>query len=748
MNSPARVTNPARPPLDRDRLMRRLADPRTSLTVLAAPAGYGKSMLLRQWQAADDRPFAWVSVDRRHDQAPMLIGAIAAELDRLEPLDERVLAPLLAPQPDLWSAVIPRLSAAIEARQEPFVLVLDDLHRVRDERTLAPLVTLAESMPVGSQLAVASREGPAIALGRLRTQRSVVELHADDLAMTEAEAAEVMSGFGIDAPAASLDPVLGKTEGWPAGVYLAGLVLAAADDPAVAVEDFCGDERLVSDYLREELIAGLPQDQRQFLTGTSILDRLTGPICDHVLELQGSAALLKELARSNLLLTPIYRRDGEYRLHGLLREVLATDLREGDEGLEATLRRRACRWYADHGDIERAVPQAIAGGHDELAADLIWANTASFRSSGRGALLEQWLAEFTDARTAELAPLSMARAAGFATSGDGAASEHWVAVAHEVIRDSTRPEDEQLRLAGHVIRAAAAARDGVVAMREDVERTYELLPDDNPWRSVCCLIEGVSWHLSGELDEASRWLEEGSRRGLTLAPNIGMLCLAQRSLLCDDIGDREESYRLADQALGAAELFGLGEDSSASLAFMIGAFAQARRGRSGEASHNLRSARRLLSGLTDFSYWYEAEARLVAGRTLLLLEEVGEARGMLAQAGRFIQRTPGASMLGRWAEVAWKDAETAARSFTDRWPLSPAELRILQFLPTHLSQREIADEMFVSTNTVKSHTKAVYRKLGVSSRTEAVAKARAVGLLDGGRSASASGDRAAASSAP
>lgn len=698
------------------------------MTVIFAPAGYGKSMLLRQWQAIDDRPFVWITVDPRHDEATMLIGAIAAALDELEPLDERVFAPLMAPRPNLWSVLVPRLCDALQFREQQFVLVLDDLHRVRDRASLESLAIIAERMPTGSQLAIASREDLAIPLGRLRTQRNLIELNAVDLAMTQTEVEALLTGLGVQLSETNLDGLFKRTEGWPAGAYLAALLLGASDDADAAFEQISGDGRQVADYLREEFIASLPEEDRQFLTKASILDRLEGSICDEVLGRQGSGALLKQLSRSNLLLTPLDGQDHEYRLHTLLREMLATDLRLDPE-TKACLHSRACAWYARQGDIEHAVPHAIESGDRDLAAGLIWANTAEFESTGKDALLQRWLGAFSEAQIATSPPLAMARATGHVTRGDGAGTEHWTSIAMEELKRSDHPEAEALLLTCRVLRAAGAARDGVVAMRNDVKRAYDLLPEDSPWRSVCCLLEGASWHLGDDPERARRSLEEGSRRGLAQAPNIGMLCLAQLSLLASDEGDLGESLRLASEAMAAADHFALGDDATSALTFAVAGLEQARRGRAEEAHRCVRTSSDLLDGLNAFSSWYEAEIRIVIARALLLLDDVAGARARLAEAGRFVQRTPDAPVLNRWTLAAWEEAD-ASQAVGGRWPLSPAELRVLHFLPTHLSLREIAEELFVSPNTVKSHARSVYRKLDVSSRAEAVACAREAGLLD------------------
>ena len=218
--------------------------------------------------------------------------------------------------------------------------------------------------------------------------------------MTNSEAESVLEGLGVALSGGGLSLLLEQTEGWPAGLYLAALVLEAAKDPDRAVEGFCGDGRLVADYLSQEFIARLPEDHRRFLTESAILDRLSGPLCDHVLSRQRSGALLKDLSRSNLLLSPLDGQQREYRLHGLLREMLAAELRDGDEALRSTLHTRACAWFAERDEIEQAIPHAIESGDVELAATLIWANTATFESTGRDPLLQRWLGQFSDSQVA------------------------------------------------------------------------------------------------------------------------------------------------------------------------------------------------------------------------------------------------------------------------------------------------------------------------------------------------------------
>ena len=727
VSSPTRATRARL--IRRPRLITRLSgDPDCPIGAITAPSGYGKTTLLSQWDEDDERPFIWVGLDHRHDEPTMLIGTIAAALDAVEPLGDRVFAPLMAPRPNLGSVVVPRLCEALAGERRPFVLVLDDLHRVRDRAALEPLATIAEQIPDGSRLVISSREDPAIPLGRLRTRRGVIDLGPADLAMTHAEASAQLGALDLNLSSDNIERLCERTEGWPAGLYLAALTLEGREDAARAVESFCGDDRVVVEYLREEFLSNLSSDDRSFLTQTSVLDRLSGPACDALLEHAGSHETLKRLARANLLLVPLDRRDTEYRYHHLLQEMLVSELHAEGEDQEALLHARASAWYAEHGDADRAISHAIAAGDRELAANLIWAKTPSYESGGRHATLRRWLDEYSEDEIAASPQLCLTLAAGRVTDGDGAGAEHWIGVALQALKAGGGPEADGLALAARAIRATAAAREGVVQMRKDVEEPYALLPEDSPWRSLCALVEGVSWHLVGDRERGRLKLDEGARRGTSSAPTVGLACLSQLALLAIEEGDLREADQLAQRMIEEAELYGLVDHPTTALTYAVNALIRANAGSASDAVRDLGIATQLLSRLNDFSPWYEAEVRIVLARTLVLIDDVAGARTRLADAGRFIQRCPDALVLRNWIAAAWEDVDRA-QSVTGRWPLSPAELRVLHQLPTHLSFHEIADGLFVSPNTIRTQARSIYAKLGVSTRSEAVACARTVGLL-------------------
>ena len=552
--------------------------------------------------------------------------------------------------------------------------------------------------------------------------------------MTRSEATELLRASGLKLGPGAIKRLIERTEGWPAALYLAALSLEGENEPSLAIERLAGDDRLVADYLRDEFLSRQSAEDLDFLTATSVLERLTGPLCDALLERQGSAKTLRRLSRSNLLLVPLDRKDEQYRYHALLREMLRSELRRLGEHCEATLHQRASKWYAAAGDFDRAIPHAISAGHIHEAGKLIWANTASYESRGRAATMRRWLDQFTHDQIAASPPLCLALATNHMTMGHGDQVEHWTGAAVRSLEAVPAPERGALETGAALIRAAGSAREGVARMGEDAGRAYERLPDDSPWRSLCRLVEGAAHHLAGDRQRARPALEEGSRRGAIAAPTVQTLCLAQLALLEVDEADLEAAVDLASRARVEANRYGLDDYPISALVFAVSALAHARRGQVEDAAREVKHSIRLLEQLIDLSPWYEAETRIVLARSLLLLDNPVAARAHLSDAVRYLRQTPDAVVLAAWLSEASTEAD-GARSVDGRWPLTTAELRLLHFLPTHLSFREIAGQLFVSTNTVKTQAQSIYRKLGVSSRAEAVACAEAAGLIDTGETA-------------
>ena len=322
---------------------------------VVAPAGYGKTTLLSQWAERNGQAFAWVSVDEADNDPKVLLGYVAEALDAVEPIDERVFAALASPASSVPGSVVPRLGRAFSSMTSPVVLVLDDVHVLHNLECRSALSVLADHVPAGSQLALAGRAQPPLRIARLRAEGKIPEIGPDDLSLTRDEASSLLRNAGLTLAEDDLAELHERTEGWPAGLYLAALYLREGGPLASAAVSFGGDDRLVSDYLESEFLSRISRQQRAFLTRTAVLERMCGPLCDAVLDVAGSAAVLADLAGSNVLLVPLDRRGEWYRYHHLFRDMLLAELGRLEPALMPVLRRRAASWCLDNGLPEAAL---------------------------------------------------------------------------------------------------------------------------------------------------------------------------------------------------------------------------------------------------------------------------------------------------------------------------------------------------------------------------------------------------------
>jgi LuxR family transcriptional regulator, maltose regulon positive regulatory protein len=677
----------------RPRLVERLLAARARpLAILVAPAGYGKSTLLREWEAADPRHFAWLPPGGAHTRPGRLQAAIGR---------------------------------ALAEHGDGTVLVLDDAHLLQRRSLLAALPELIDRLDPGSQVVLASRAEPALPLGGWRARRMLVELRAPELAMTVSEAAELLQGHGVAIEPPALDLLMHRTEGWPAALYLAALAAGDVPQPGRTLTDFDGNDRFVADYLTDEMLAPLSSELAGFLTRTSVLDRLSGPLCDHVLGRSDSARQLKRLSRMNLMLVPLDRSDDEYRYHRLFAEALHCELRRSEPGRERLLHERASAWYERHGDTDRAIEHAIAARDLTSAGDLLWSQAAAYSGHGRSAELDGWLARFTDEQLAGSPTLALTAAARSLLAGQRDLVEHWSSAALGAL------EGRDGRALGGEARILRASVQGgsVTPMGEAAAAGSADAAEDSPWRALGCLLEGVARHLTGEREPARQLLEEGARRGSAAAPHLQALCLAQLGLLALERQDWAAADSLAARARAQVERAGLREQATSALVYAVAAHIKAHGGRVESAQDDMRQALDLLSR-TDLSPWYEAECAIALARAAVRLGEAAQAQELLARAAAQLERCPDATVPRRWVDECRAQAELSSASAHRGWSLTTAELRVLQFLPTHLSFPEMAERLYVSANTVKTHARSVYRKLGASSRGEAVVRARDAGLLD------------------
>ena len=669
--------------------------------LLAAPAGYGKTTLLSEWAACDGRRFAWID-----------LGAGDHDSDRL----------------------LASVRRTVHDTQPPTVLVVDNAHLVTTAKTFDALDEVARSMPSGSQLALASRSEPGLHVGSLRAHRRIFELRTADMAMTRSEAGALLAAAGIRLGSDGLGTLMRRTEGWPAGLYLAALSLRAQPNVDVALSRFAGDDQLVADYLRDELIARLAPDHVAFLLRTSILGTLSGALCDAVLGDGGSARTLGALARSNVLLVSLDRGGTSYRYHPLFREMLLAELRRLDPRREPQLHERASAWFEEHGDVASAIQHAVAAGDSERSGELLWRHANSYIGHGSNEALQSWLDHFTDDQLAAVPALSLAAATSRLAAGDGDLARHWVSAAIRGL--ARRPSSERRPFDGAAsLLRAALGEHGLPEIGRDAARARAACSEDGDALSLAGLLEGAAHHLAGDRRRARAALDDGARSSAVAAPHVQALCLAQLALIEIDEEEWDAAMTLSERARSRVEGCGLTDLPVVALVYAVSALARSHAGPVEDAHRDLHRSSGLTARLVDFAPWYEAETRVTLARASLALSDVAGARSLLAEARRLVRRIPESTTLRAWVTGACSQLEVATGSAGDGLTLTAAELRVLRMLPTHLSFPAIAKRLFVSTNTVKTHARALYRKLDASSRSEAVSHAAAAGLLDGLRAA-------------
>jgi ATP/maltotriose-dependent transcriptional regulator MalT len=380
--------------LPRPRLLDRLDQGMArELVLVCTPAGFGKTALLGDWARGGRRAVAWLSLDPGDNDPTVFWRYVAAALEGVGVGVGERLAPLLGgPRPAPPDAVVTALVNSLAAQPNAVALVLDDYHLIQAPPVHDSLTLLLERLPPQLQLLLASRTDPPLPLARLRVRGHLVELRAAELRFTiEETAALLREATGLELPADSVAALAARTEGWVAGLQLAGLSLQNHPDPAGFVATFSGSHRYVLDYLTEEVLARQPERLASFLLETSVLARLSGPLCDAVTGRADGQALLEALERANLFLVPLDEVRGWWRYHHLFADLLRARLQQTDPKRVPGLHRNAAAWLERHGLLDDAIRHALAAGDTDWAAGLVEDHAQAHYERGEGATVDRWL---------------------------------------------------------------------------------------------------------------------------------------------------------------------------------------------------------------------------------------------------------------------------------------------------------------------------------------------------------------------
>ena len=728
----SKLTVPAPEPgaVSRTALVNRLRAAGAFPTVLVvAPAGYGKSTLLAQWAERDVRRFAWVSVDEQDDDPVLLLRHVACALDRIRPLAPELVEALESPTGSVWRRVLPRLTAELSHRSSPVVLVLDGCDRISSEESLAAVTTLIENVSPGSMVALAGRAQPKLPIAALRAAEPVLEIGAYELAFSRREAEILLRGCALELDPEAIAALLERTEGWPAGLRLAALTSHELGTGPLDLAEITGDDRYLADYFRAECLARLTPARRRFLRRASILDRLSGSLCDAVLERRGSGAELEAIEGANLFLVPLDRRREWFRFHHLFRDLLRHELDEHEAELVPVLNRRAASWYESHGQSESALGHAQAAGDTDEAARILSSVGLELDVGERLSAVEGWLGRFDDERLDRYPAAAVHGCRIHALRGRAREAERWLQAAEQGV--AARRKGARSARPWIAVMNAELCPDGPERMRQDAQAALAGLGPDDAWRPSALLALGAAAAILGENDAAdsvfAETAEEADRLG---RPAIRVAALCERALIAAGRDRHRETEALSAEArrlVAEAELSG---HAASALVFATSARSLIRRGQWDRARTDLAAADELRGSLTYALPWLAAQLRLELGHAYVTLRDRDRAHAILEELRELLLVRPRLGVLVGAAEVleGAVAAMPVARNASSR--LTPAELRLLPLLATHLSFREIGDRLFVSRNTIKTQAISVYRKLGVSSRSAAIARAHELGLVE------------------
>jgi LuxR family maltose regulon positive regulatory protein len=500
----------------------------SKLTLISAPAGFGKTTLLAEWLAgtpAAARPAAWLSLDQADNQPASFWTYQVAALQTVAPgVGAKALSMLQGSQPPPIETILATLLNELGAVPSDLVLVLDDFHVIDAHDINAGMAFLLEHLSPQIHFVIITRADPALPLARLRARGELVEIRAADLRFTPDEAAAYLNEvMGLGLTARDVAALEGRTEGWIAALQLAALSMRGRDDVAAFIAGFAGDDRYIVDYLVEEVLHRQPERVRSFLLETSILARLTGPLCDAVTDQAGGKAMLEALDRGNLFLVPLDDRRRWYRYHHLFADVLRARLL--DEGLELApeLHRRACEWLEEHGDRSEAIRHAMAGGDVARAADLVELAIPALFQKDQAATVRRWLEALPDELIRARPVLSVAYAATLLDGGEIESvearlrdAERWLDATADRPEESGGPATAMVvvdhaefrRLPGSIAlyRAARAMAIGdVTETMTHARRALDLIgEDDQLGRGAAAGLLGLVAWARGDLEAAHR----------------------------------------------------------------------------------------------------------------------------------------------------------------------------------------------------------------------------------------------------
>ncbi|MFT7597635.1 MAG: LuxR family maltose regulon positive regulatory protein [Acidimicrobiales bacterium] len=719
-----------RPPTLPDRLVKRsrLDDaldagigPQLRLVLASAPAGSGKSTLLAGWLAGRSEAVAWLQLEPSDSDPARFWTYLVAALGLVQPeMAGRLRQTVVGSNGDEF-VVVPALVNELSALAEPLIVVIDDYHLIENAAVHEGMERLIDLCPEAITIVCSTRVDPPFRLGRLRVRNHMIEIRASDLQFDSSEASGLLGSAGE-----SLDPELlallwERTEGWAAGLVLAGISLGRSTNQAEFVAAFHGDDKLVVDYLSDEFLRQVSADHRQRLLETSILEQFDGSLVDAVTATAGGSEWLRSTADVNQLLIGLDSTGEWFRYHHLFRDLLRLEAQRAFPDRLPELHSRAAEWFESQGDIGQAITHHLEAGSPRDAARLMYSYGPRLITEGQIGTLRGILDQLGDVAH-QVAWCALCYGWVEFIDGHYSLSEKWLNRTLELVPDDfdaiiTTPLKMNISLGRGDVGSA-------LAIAAEMSATDQLSSNT----SVLSVVVGGTLVWAGQAAEARIVLELAVEKAIEedARANHLLSCVYQAVLEFDDCG-AAIGRAAAIAAIETADELSMPSYMRMAPAYAIRAStATAAPEALAGAKHAVELARRAPGALAL------AYVLAVCGDTLL---EFGDTDGesLLVEATAMVDQSADPGIVGRLlARVESRHSiahatELPATELVEA--LTERETAVLRYLPTRMSQREISSELFVSVNTVKTHCSAIYRKLGVDGRKAAVQMARDLGLL-------------------
>jgi len=705
----------------RDDLVHSLRSTNADVILLTAPSGYGKSTVLAQWASVETTPLAWLSLGREENSAKTLLFHLAASMGRAGFLTAEDVATFqFMGESEAATHGANHLTGLLRRARFPRVMVVDNIDVLKSRAAKTVIEELVRQLEAKIRFAFAGRSEAAIRFPGVRARGRLLEITDSELALSVEQTGRLIARLGLDTSLAG--KVVDATDGWPVAAVL--IATAARDRELDLTNITIGEERHLTEFMRSEILPGLSRPRRRILTLISPLARISGPLTDAITDSEGSQRLLQSIMNDTHLIHRVDHDNTWFEMNRVLRTSLLAELERNDPETLQKVHLRAAQWFEDNDMPAIAIEHARqAGDVDTFARLMSKLVKRSYAEGDEAAVFRwmSWLGKSTDLdRHPELAAVG---ALAYIQEGDALAAETW---ADAAFRGSSTGEGHP---AAWLVQALMT-HAGTSAMIIDAQKARATMSPGSEWMPAALLAEGLAHTWDEEFAAAEPLLAESATLGEhNESWPTTTLALAERGLIALSRHEWDVASHLTTQSVRIIDAHGLDGYVTSGLGLVVAARCARHGNEIVKATTLLARSASVRPRLNTAIPGLAVQTLIEMARAHLELSDVSGARTLIREAGDVLAQRPD---LGRLPDALEGLRETVSASGPGKvgpTALTKAELRLLPLLATNLSFPEIGEQLYISRHTVKSQAMSIYRKLGTSSRSDAITKAHEIGLL-------------------